>query len=303
MLTFTGQKDLYADLTQDQSSSNKTFGGTLINEHTKRIVNGKPWNFTERLDESKSTVKDQQFYKLLADYHKLLMKPYVTVGDIRYTLEEVVRRSDWDRLNNTTYTSDIPTHFIVFDGQLGVWPIPSTGGNTISIPYRALQKTMTFEDYTTGDIAAATNGSTTVTGSSTSWNASMEGKYLRITAGATAPTGDGLWYKIASVNSATELDLEKNYEGNTFSGETLAYTIGEFSLIPDGYSMLPIYWSTNDYFISRGEQGEADRYRQAAVDMERALDKDQSNKTSNVAIEDDDVVVDNPNNYPRNLNI
>lgn len=302
MLTFTGQKDLYADFTKDASSENKTFGGTLINQHTKRIVNGRPYNFTEKLDESKTTSADTQFYKLPADYHKLLMKPYVTIGDIRYVMEEIPTRAEWDRLNSTTYTSDIPTHFFIFAGQIGFYPIPSTAGNTISLPYRALQKTMTFEDHTTGDITDATNGNTTITGSGTSWNSSMEGKYLRITAGSSDPTGDGLWYKIASVNSATELDLEKEYEGETFTGGSLSYIIGEISLIPDGYSMTPIYWAVHDYFISRGEQGEADRYGNQAERLELALERDQSNKTSNVAIErDDDIVLDNPNRYPRSV--
>lgn len=75
--------------------------------------------------------------------------------------------------------------------------------------------------YTAGTVSV-TNGSDTVTGSSTEWD--TRGIY-----GLTTPDGcwfkgpDGDWYNIKAVNSDTEIVLSTNYGGSTASGQS--YTI------------------------------------------------------------------------------
>jgi parallel beta-helix repeat protein len=62
---------------------------------------------------------------------------------------------------------------------------------------------------TIGGTVAVNNGSQTVTGTSTSWTATLNGKYIRL---------GGEWYKIQSVGSATALTLYETYRGPTLSG-------------------------------------------------------------------------------------
>lgn len=71
--------------------------------------------------------------------------------------------------------------------------------------------------YSTGSITL-TNGSATVTGSGTSWNANLEaGDYIAT---------DEHSFKIASVDSDTQVTIETNYYGETSSG--LGYYAGTF---------------------------------------------------------------------------
>lgn len=75
----------------------------------------------------------------------------------------------------------------------------------------------TNSNYTTGTISV-TNGSSTVTGSGTSWatttNATV-GEYILLP--------DGKWYLITTVTDNTHLVVEISYQGSTLSGQT--YTI------------------------------------------------------------------------------
>lgn len=77
-----------------------------------------------------------------------------------------------------------------------------------------------MSEYTTGTVSV-TNGSAIVTGSGTSWtagsppNARVGDDFVRI--------GDGVTYKVASVDSDTQLTLAINYAGATGSG--LSYAI------------------------------------------------------------------------------
>jgi len=75
----------------------------------------------------------------------------------------------------------------------------------------------TNSNYTTGTISV-TNGSSTVTGSGTSWATSTNaeaGEYIKLP--------DGKWYKISSISSNTSLVVEVSYQGSTSSGQS--YTI------------------------------------------------------------------------------
>ncbi|MCP4570273.1 MAG: hypothetical protein GY841_22055 [FCB group bacterium] len=62
----------------------------------------------------------------------------------------------------------------------------------------------------------ATFGSTTITGTGTSWSSSIEGKLFRI-------GGDAQFYRVSSVTSNTELELEVGYAQDTVSGEDFEY--------------------------------------------------------------------------------
>jgi len=91
--------------------------------------------------------------------------------------------------------------------------------------------------YNTGT-ALFTNGSVTVTGTSTAWTTSMKGQKIL--------GGDSAYYKIASVQSATSLTLTQPYQGTT-TLSTQAYQIWQ-----DEYRLYPEVWSIGgfiDYFL------------------------------------------------------
>lgn len=74
--------------------------------------------------------------------------------------------------------------------------------------------------YNTGT-ASFTNGSTTVTGTGTSWTSAMVGQWIRCFETATGQTDYlGRWYKITAVASATSLTISQPYEAPRNSSNT-----------------------------------------------------------------------------------
>lgn len=263
MLTYTGRRNLYGDLTNDDSAANLTLGDTLMNESEREIVGLRSWPFLERLY-TVSTVADQQFYQIPSEIDKVLAAT-VTIGNIKYTPDPSPSIDFWNWLNTTTVvTSDIPEWWYVQDGKIGFYPKPAnTTADAITIVGRRRQRDLGIADYTTGTITTATNGSTAIVGNGTSWNASMVGAYIRITASNAANVGDGQWYEIAAVGSTTALTLTKNYFGTSIAAGTAAYTIGHSGLLPEDYDILPVYKATELYFTSvHPLPGQADRYKQ-----------------------------------------
>lgn len=83
--------------------------------------------------------------------------------------------------------------------------------------------------YSDGTIAA-TQGSRTITGTSTTWTSSMVGrKFL-------GP--DSHYYKIASVASATSITLTEPYQGADVTGGVYQIWKDEYTLYPDVFSVL-----------------------------------------------------------------
>ena len=297
MKSFTQIRNLAGTLSNNSASTNLTLMDELINDSLRSIYSMGDWDFLEKTATA-STVASQQFYALPFDYSKL-KGVTVTIGSFVYTPKEVPNREMWDRLNESSTTSDIPEFFFIFNGQLGFFPKPSsTTSNAITYIYRRQAPDLNIADYTTGNVSAITSGSTTVTGSGTTWTVPMANRYLRVTATDTAgQSGDGLWYNIASVASATSLTLSKAYNGTTITGNT-AFTIGQMSFLPEEHQDLPLYRALGIYFTSvQPEMQRAQMYKQMFDDEVSKLKADHLDKTHNVVVEDMGIVMLNPNNH------
>lgn len=202
-----------------------------------------------------------QFYPLPPNYSKL-KDITITVGNLKWTLNEVNTRADWDKLNVFPYYADIPNNYYIYPGGdrgglLGIWPIPSTTGSIISFNYKFRVPDLSIADYTTPGTVAVANGGVTVTGTSTTWqvttNPQLESRWIKIAPNGTAAnSGDNLWYQIRSVDSATSLTLYQPYQGTsvTTSPASTGYIIGQMPLIAEDFQdMIPFkvaayYFST-----------------------------------------------------------
>lgn len=299
MLTYTNQRNLFGDLTENSTTANLTLGDTLINSYTKKIFAKKDWHFLEATA-TETTTASGQFYNMPYNARKLLSAPTMTVSSTIYTPQRCPNREFWDRLNISSYAADIPQYYYIFGGQVGFYP-KTNASNTITFSYLKGHKDLSIADYTTGSITTATNGSTAIVGSGTTWTAKMAGRWLKITDSDTANTGDGEWYEISSVTDATNLVLKREYGGTSISAGSADYTIGQISALPDGFHELPVYMAVEDYYIRDKKPALADRYRILAQELERDLNKMHGNKTSDVNIYPDEPEVINPNLYPKNL--
>ncbi len=246
MLSYTKIRNLYGQLTNNSTSANLTLGDTFINQAYRQICAVRPWYFLEGTNTA-VTVAGQQAYNLPYDYDKLI-DVYQTVGSYKYVPTEVISQEDWDKLNEqATYQSNYPVYFHIYNGQINFWPTPSTSSLTITYNYRKNVVDLSIADYTTGTVS--TVGTTAITGSGTAWNASMIGKYFQVTPTAVAATnGDGFWYKITAVGSATTLTLDKAYAGSNTTGAS--FTIGQSPALPEAFQDLPVYKAVEIYYSS-----------------------------------------------------
>ena len=297
MLTYTGSRNLFGQLTLNNSSTNLSFGDTMINEGIRVMLGTVPWPFLEKTG-TETTVAAQQAYKLPGDLYRLV-DVYLQVGTYKYNPTQVANFDDWNRVNNpSNIQSDTATYYFIIGNSLSFWPTPASNGNTISYAYLVSNRDISIADYTTGTITTATNGSKTITGSGTSWTAGMAGMWLRITAGSAANLGDGLWYQVDTVDSATQLTLVREYSGTSITAGSAAYTLGDCSLIPEKYQLGPVYYAACEYFRKNNDMNRAEYYQRMFDDISRRLLADEATKTITSVVDDG-----SPFNMPINPNL
>lgn len=252
--SYTTGRNLYGVWTKNTDSTNLSYGDQVANDDYRHLCALMDWPFLER-SRTLSTTASTQFTTLPYDCDLVREISVIPTGStMRYTPRQVPDRTTWDELNLRTWTSDIPEFYFVFAGQVGLWPTPASTSNTIYVVQKTKVIDLSAADYTTGTITTATNGSTAIVGSGTSWTAQMTGRYIRITYSDTANTGDGLWYEIASVTDTTHLTLTRAYGGTSISAGSAAYTIGQMPLLPEAFHDLPWMWSAATYWQKESDK-------------------------------------------------
>lgn len=299
MLTYSGARNTFGTLSNNTSTSNLTFGDSMINEGIRMMLGIMPWPFLEK-STTATTVAGTQFYNIPSDVEKVISVT-VNVGTYKYRPTQVSSLDEWDLVNSPTgVQSGNPSYYFIFNGQIGIWPIPSSNGNTITINYQRIVRDLSVADNTTGTIVSIANGGTAVVGSGTSFTTLMAGKYIRITHNGSANTGDGLWYPIASVASSTSLTLGLPYLGTSISAGSAAFTIGDCMIIPERYQMGPVYYATAEYYRKNDEESKADRYEQKYMTLTHQMEADAGIKTTDTVIDPgfNERTIINPNLNP-----
>lgn len=287
MKTFTTLLSNYKTISTDNSTANETLGKTLLNDFIREILRLSDWTFN-RTTATDLTEADKQYYPLPYNCQKL-RKITVNVSNTIYTLNEIKDEKQWSRLNMVDISSDVPTSYFLKPSthEIGIYPIPSTAGYTITFTYQEKYKDLGEDDYTTGT-ATATNGSSTITGSGTTWTSAMVGRYIKIT---------DYWYKITAVGSTTSLTIQGEFGEDTVSGAS--YTIAE--LVPlSGFENLPLYKALWVYFQSRDTAGARQQANQYLALYEKGLDDlfNTDSKTTSNVLEQTSVENIDPNNWP-----
>jgi len=296
MLSYTGLRNLFGSLSNDKGSTNLTLGDTLINQFAK--ITSKKFNFLEASRYS-STVASQQFYSLPNNFGKLKTIT-ITVGSTKYFPILITSREQWDKINaSTTTTSNIPQYCFIFGGEIGFYPMPSSATtNGIYIQYHKKFFDLSIADYTTGTINSIANGSTTITGNATSWTVKMAGRWIMIADSNTSNTGDGVWYEIDSITSATELELKKPYEGISISSGTASYTIGQCSYLPEDFQILPVFEALEVFFTSvKPDANKLTVYKTKVKEMKAELMAEHGSTSISPVISEEIYNQPNPNNY------
>lgn len=143
-----------------------------------------------------------------------------------------------------------------------------------------------------------------ITGSGTSWSQTMAGQWLKLTPSNTdASSGDGRWYQIQTVTSATSLTLFNEYigTGNTSSVSGASYLIGQVPILNENYQDLPLYRMAVIYYTIRlPDEARAKWFQKMYDDGFEALNKEFGAKTTSPVLLDTDVGIYNPNLFVMN---
>lgn len=247
-LTYTQAIKLIRDMAGiTASSTEETIAKQLYNNYNNRWLTMKELDFTERSYDI-TTVADQDSY-VFPQYVGRVRDLKFTSGDNLYVLDEVRTVDEWTNLKDGTNTSDIPTDYMLLRDsnnqmKLHLHPTPSTADLTTTVYYTLLQSQMSAADYTTGTVDTVTNGSGAVTGDSTVWSAAMVGRWIQLP--------DNYWYNITARTSNTAITVSPVYQGTTQATPAAeTYVLGEKSLLPASFCMLPIWATVRDIEATR----------------------------------------------------
>ena len=243
-----------------------------------------------------------QYYNIPADVSKIKNET-INIGQLKYQPVPIQSRQEWDRINFLPYNSDIPNYTFIYNGTIGIFPIPSTTGNIVTFNYKCRTLDMSFQDYSTGTIntAGVVAGSTTVTGLATSWNTT--GKfplntniaYWNLYFRVDPPYGDGMWYPITQFNSDTSLTLGLPVVNAPNITSASTYTIGQLPLLSEDFHDMLVFGALKVYYTTIVKDPDSyDKYDGLYKERMELLKEYAGTKSINVDLEDTPQTV-NPN--------
>lgn len=249
MISYTTYRNRFGTLTKNSSASNLLLADDLINQ-SLRYLTGK-FYFNER-SYTTPTVSQQQFYNLPPQV-KRLIDVTVTIGSVVWLTKPCPNREYWDSLNVITFYQDFPSFHFVYNGnQVGIFPIPASAGNLITMNYQIRTTDLSQADVTqtiASSTMAITTNTSTLTASAPTFLPWMVNQWIQIPPSSSSSTcGDNKWYQIASITSTTVALLENPYTGSTVSGAN--FTIGEMPILAEDYQDLALYRALWIYFTS-----------------------------------------------------
>lgn len=207
-----------------------------------------PWLSIER---TVDTVADQDYVYIPNDMRRVTaVRVVVGTGTSAtiYLPKLIYDEQKWQRILALRLGSNQYPYFVYQQGQKLIFnPIPSETGTDVVLIGRRSIKDVTIVDYSTGNILTATPGSTAIVGTGTTWTTSMAGRWIRITESNTDNKGDGEWYEVLSVQSATALTLVKPYQGTAIATGSAAYVLAQITYEPEAYQMAPIYRAVSQW--------------------------------------------------------
>jgi hypothetical protein len=131
------------------------------------------------------------------------------------------------------YPPPVPSR-IAAAGRFTTWPLVLAGPQILGTAYGGSLKS---SSYTAGTVAV-TNGSTSVTGTGTSWSANVDAGMIMVISG-----GGNDYYLVKNVASNTSLTLDQPWQGSTGSG--LTYSAYVITFINDYTDVFQPVLSTN----------------------------------------------------------
>jgi hypothetical protein len=164
MKSYTSYQNDIPRIINNNLADNLTWANEIINESLRYLTT--TYYFNERSYTVPGGTQSQvQFYNLPPQVKKVI-NVTIKVGNVLWQPKECASRQDWDYLNVIQFYQDYPSYFFIYNGQLGIYPTPSTTGNEFKINYKTRLADLTMPDVT-GTISTVLTNTTTMVASST----------------------------------------------------------------------------------------------------------------------------------------
>lgn len=300
MRTYSSYLSDWQSLTNNTTTTNQTLGLKLINDAIRYLATKFYFNEKSYIVPG-GTVAQQQAYDLPPDF-EVLEDLTVQIGGYLWQPATSPSRKHFDMINLIPYYNDYPQFIYIWNGQINIWPIPASAGNTITLNYKSRIVDLSQADVTSGTVSV-TNATTLVTHSATAFASWMaQSGWLRIAHSntVTSTNGDNKWYQIENVPTSATLNLINQYQGATVAGGS--FTIGDVPILPEDYQDLPLYRALYIYFTSIvPSPNQAKLYEGLYNEGYKWLDEKYGSKDYSPVLTSQDTPVYNPNLFPRNL--
>lgn len=197
-------------------------------------------------------------------------------GGRRVQLDYIDSERQWNHMKEQVNSSGIPTGWRMTENDLiEIVPRPSEGA-TAELQYQARAKPLKAEDYTTGKVAVDA-GSAVVTGTGTTFAASMVGKYLKVTG------GDEAYYRIIQFNSPTQVTLENYYDGASITDAD--FIIGDSPNVPQDYHYALADAGLYNYYLWVKDKDLAEKFQAEFLAVSESADGEESSPVVSNVIE------------------
>lgn len=288
-------------ITNNLLVANLDWGLQEVNQSLRYLTT--KYYFNER-SYTTTSVGGQQFYNLPPQVKKLINLT-VFIGSTLWQPKECPSREYWDYLNTQTFNQDYPSFFFVFNGQVGLWPVPASDGNTITMNYKIRTVDLSMPDVTnvtSGTTVAIQQDNPQLNASGDMFKDWMVDQWVRIPHSTNDTiNGDNQWYQISSIVDSTQAILKNSYSGKSIA-EGAAFTIGEVPLLPEDYQDLPLYRMGMIYYGTRfPDKTRYDLYENLYNTGFAALDEEFGSKTTSIILPDTSAPIYNPNLFTSNL--
>lgn len=276
MITFQGQVTMAQQLTGDYTPATKLLFQRDINEGGAVFLNGLGRKFNE--ETLSGDLKSQQQYYQLSSEVLRVSSIRTLNGNIYLEPQLITSEAEWNALNSIkVYSNWITYYFIRGFNEVGLFPIPNTDTTDgIIISFLPQHTDLTQDDFTSGTVTVS-NGSQTITHSAAGFTQGMVGRWFQITDGT-----DSKWYRIGSFLSASQLNLENDFEGVGGSGRS--FLIGEVMKIPQGYQDAPVYYACERFYMAQNDQRTAPLFNQRFLAKLRSAKETYGRSTSQMAV-------------------
>lgn len=222
------------------------------------MFNAKLNRYWSRKQQFTDIVTGQGIYQTPIDCVRIIGMTIAISDTWTQPVKEIRSEFEWRKITAYPYSNNWPAYyFMIGNDELALWPTPSQDvTNGLRFYYQQTDHDLSVSDIvstalTPVQTVTMTNGSATVSSTGTTFTNQLKGLWFQLT-GVT----DLSWYEIVDVPTSGTLTLKSAFVGD--SAGSLAFRIGQLSILPQEYADAPMHYALGNFFYSKGNTQRGD---------------------------------------------